>query len=489
MKKIIFFIILLLIPVFAQNKQKVVRLSDDIEAWLDADTTKAMKILLQKEAAGNLDITTLYNIGYLYFLQDNFSKALLYFQTVIVKEPSYPFPYLQIARIHKKIGNIHAARDHLEKGLDEDDENIELLLELADILKDLKEQETLEDIYKSVLNINEDNVKAITGLASLYREQGRYEKAKELLEGNTSIYPEAEILLEKAKLYHALGAKDQSRKSVIQIFQEYPNSQRWLAKRENLMSQYNIQEIPVASPIPQYTYKIDPNEELHYKVKYGPMTLGWMKVRINKPEKINGKTVYPVIFFVDSNPAYGLIIKLHNIYESYIDPVTMNAVRSRLYTPGGESTIVRVYYYEYEKNIFLSYAVQDDGRFALKTKDLPRMVQDATSMLYFSRSLVADKISGVTVVVIDEEYKYGHIDFLNETEQIDVGRGNENALKIFARADFKGIAGMNGEAWGWFEDNANAMPLKGNIEIIIGSISLEVDEDKTDVPNYHEEED
>jgi len=251
--------------------------------------------------------------------------------------------------------------------------------------------------------------------------------------------------------------------------------------------EYNVENLPEPEPYTSYTYKIDPNEELDYKVSYGPMTLGWLKVRIKKAVMISGKRVYPIIFYVDSNPSYGFLISLHHIYESYIDPETLNAVKSRLYTPGSDTYLVRVYYYNYDTNIFEMYAMTEEGRFQYIQKDLPRKVQDSTSMLYFARALVSDKLSGVTTVVIDEEYKYGSIKYLNETETLTVEGKEIQALKIFARAEFKGVAGMNGHTWGWFSPDKQAKPLKGNVEIILGSISLEVDEDKTVVPNFHED--
>jgi hypothetical protein len=249
-----------------------------------------------------------------------------------------------------------------------------------------------------------------------------------------------------------------------------------------------LENLQAPEPLPSYTYKIDPNEELHYKVSYGPMTLGWLKVRINKPEIIGGKSVYPIIFFVDTNPSFGFIISLHHIYESYIDPETLNSVKTRMYTPDSEDYLVKVYYYNYDNNIFEAYAMTEEGRINYILKDLPRKVQDSTSMLYFARGLVSDRIDGVTVVVIDEEYKYGHIKYLNETERISIGGNERESLKIFARAEFKGIAGMNGDAWGWFDTDRQAQPLKGNIEIIVGSISLELDEEKTELPNFHEDD-
>ena len=339
-----------------------------------------------------------------------------------------------------------------------------------------------------VLENDDDNVLALTGLAKIYRVKGKFEEAKYLLEGNPNLYPEALILHEKAKLSGALGKNAERRKFLTQIILDYPNSQTWSHIRDTLKTLYNLDSLPAPEPLSTYTYKIDPNEELDYKVSYGPMTLGWLKVRIKKPETIDGNIVYPIIFFVDTNPSYGFIMSLHHIYESYIDPVTLNAVKSRLYTPGSDDFLVRVYYYSYDINKFETYAMTEEGRFQYIVKDLPRKVQDSTSMLYFARGLVSDKRSGVTAVVIDEEYKYGHIKFLNETEPITVNGKEIQSLKIFARAEFEGIAGMNGDAWGWFAPDEQAMPLKGNVEIIVGSISLEVDEEKTVLPNYHEME-
>ena len=106
MYKIFLLVLISSLVAIAQNNQKVVRLSAEREAWLEGDKKGALDILLRKEAAGNLEIETLYNIGYLYLLQENYSRALLYLQTVVVKDPSYPYAYLQIARIHEKIGNL-----------------------------------------------------------------------------------------------------------------------------------------------------------------------------------------------------------------------------------------------------------------------------------------------------------------------------------------------------------------------------------------------
>jgi tetratricopeptide (TPR) repeat protein len=474
--------------VFAQSNQKVVRFEKETEIWLDGNKTKTLELLLAKERSGNSDVTTLYNIGYVYLLQGDLNKALSYFIRVIKREDDYAYAYLQMARIRKEVGLIHAAYADLERGLEEEEDNLDLILEMAKTSNELNQTQQSEEMYKRALDIADDNVSAIVGLAAIFRLQGKYDQARVLLEGNAGIYAEALILQEKAKLYRAIGKDSESKKFLTQIILDYPNSQTWSHIRDTLKIRYNMEKFPDPDPLPSYTYVIDPNEELHYKVSYGPMTLGWLKVRILEQETINNKNVYPIIFFVDTNPSYGFVLSLHHIYESYIDPVTLNSFKTRLYTPDSEGSLVKTYYYDYDNNMFEAYIMNEDGRINYIVKDLPRKVQDSTSMLYFARGLVSDKLDGNTVVVIDEEYKYGHITFLNETEPYSIEGREVQSLKIFARAEFEGIAGMNGDAWGWFTPDNQAKPLKGNISIIIGSISMELDEEKTEIPNFHEED-
>jgi Tfp pilus assembly protein PilF len=472
----------------AQINQKVVRLDEITEKWLEGNREKSLEMFLSKEKAGETEVVTLYNIGYLYFLKGDLNRALSYFQRVIKKDDDYVYAYLQMARIREQMGLIHTAYLDLEHALDEEDDNIELILEMARVTGMSNREEESEKWFRRAIDIQDDNIPALVGLAAIYRKNGKYEEAKKLLEGNSSIYAEAAVLQEKAKLYSAIGKETESRKFLTQIILDYPNSETWSHIRDTLRIKYNITELPTPDPLPSYTYQIDPKEELHYKVTYGPMTLGWMKVKILQPEVIGSKKVYPIIFFVDTNPSYGFILSLHHIYESYIDPVTLNSYKTRLYTPGSENYLVKTYYYDYDKNIFETYQMTEDGRINYIKKDLPRKVQDSTSMLYFARGLVSEKMGGMTVVVIDEEYKYGHITFLNETDPYTLEKKEIQSLKIFARAEFKGIAGMNGDAWGWFTPDEKAMPLKGDISIIVGSISIEVDEEKTEIPNFHEED-
>ena len=169
---------------------------------------------------------------------------------------------------------------------------------------------------------------------------------------------------------------------------------------------YNISEVAQAVTYAPYKYKIKPGESLEYKVKYGFITLGWLKIRMQEAVIINGKTVYPIQFHIDSNPSFDFMISLHHIYESYIEAESLNAIRTRLYTEGDEIYLARLYNFDYDQSRFQAQIIYSDGRFAKVEKDLPSMAQDGTSMLYFARGIVSNQSGGSTTVVIDEEYKY-----------------------------------------------------------------------------------
>jgi tetratricopeptide (TPR) repeat protein len=476
--KISIFVITFLITIscFAQPELKTIRLSEDNEAWLNQDIAEAIKLTRTIAESPDADNVSVYNLAYLYFLDGKIRSALTYAQKSIDIDETYPYPYILIAKIYAESGNLIGALSLLKRALKDNSNNFDVLFELGKIYQLRKDYALAEDIYLDLWNEHKENVALNVAIASMYREQKKYDQAKEFLQENGAIYPESNFLIEKEKLYRELGDKVQAAETLVQLCKDFPYSQRIKTYEDTLKLVYNDTSLVKIDSLPNYNYKINPNESLNYKVKYGFITLGWLNIRIEEEQIIEGKRVFPIIFYVNSNPSFDFILSLHHVYESYIDVNTMNAIKSRLYTPDEANYLIRNYYFDYDKNIFTSYGIHADGRFRRVIKDLPRTAQDPTSMLYFARGVISNRMGGTTTVVIDEEYKYGHIKYLNETEELDIGDEEIEALKIFARADFNGIAGMNGDAWGWFSPDKEYVPLKGKIKIIVGSITVEVED-------------
>jgi len=473
--KILFFFIFLSITVFSQENLKPVRHDAITEAWLTRDTESCFNQLLKTYKLHPDSFIIAYNLGYLSYLNEQMSQALDYFQQSKQINPEYPYNYLMISKIYRQNNNFISANNIIRLGLEIESDNYELQLELARIYNSTKNYEEAIQIYTELIDAYEDEFEPRSELAGAYRSQKRFNRAANLLDFNNDEFPESIALLEKYKVYRDNKRNEEAKLALMDLLSTYPYSDKFQKYIDTLKTNYGINNLPSPEKFQKYNYKLDPNEKLNYMVEYGFITLGWMKVRLEKEMIINGKKVYHMVFYIDSNPDFDFIISLHPIYESYIDAETLNAVRSRLYTPDGESNLVRMYYFDYDKNEFKSYKVKQDGRFEFLTKDLPNAAQDGTSMLYLARGLVSNKSSGTTVVVVNEKYKYAIIKYLDETEEVEVSGKDVSALKIFAQAKFSGIAGMSGDAYGWFSTDNQAVALEGKIEIIVGSITVRVD--------------
>jgi tetratricopeptide (TPR) repeat protein len=478
MNKFLFFLIFLSTVAFSQENLNPVRHDAITEAWLTRDTESCFNKLIEAYKSYPDSFVLAYNLGYLSFLDGKMSQALDYFQDAKNLNPEYPYNYLMISKIYQQSGNLVSSNNVLQFGLEIESDNYDLLLELARISNKTDNTEKAIQIYSDLVQEYEDKFEPRVELTSIYRSQNKLDEAKSLLSFGDDEYPESIAVLEKYKTFRDRKDNGEAKITLLELLETYPNSEKFQKYIDTLQINYGMTNPPPPDKSLKYNYVLDPKEELNYLVEYGFLTLGWMKVRLEKEMIINGKKVYHIVFYIDSNPKYDFIISLHPIYESYIDAETLSAVRSRLYTPDGESNLVRMYYFDYGKNEFNSYRVKQDGRFELLNKDLPNAAQDGTSMLYLARGLVSNKSTGTTVVVVHEQYKFAVIDYLDESEEIEINDNDVITQKIFAQAKFSGIAGMNGDAYGWFSQDNNAVPLQGKIEIIVGSITVRIDDEK-----------
>jgi Tfp pilus assembly protein PilF len=418
-----------------------------------------------------------YNLGYLFYLNKNYIQAQKYLQKALNQKSDFVYPFYILARILQETGDLPGALIQLETGLQRDSGNYFLRLEYALVLQKSGQLDQAQEVYEDLIDDYENKIEPRVALAGLYRMEKKYEQAKSLLDNDLANNPESSVMIERANIFRAMGDTQKASEILLQICHEYPNSRELLAYKDTLFIVYNIKDIPAPSPLPAYKYSIQADESIDYKVTYSFMTLGWVKVRMRPAEIIQNKMTYPVIFYVNSNPSIDFLISLHHVYESYIDVKTMNAIQSRLYTPESGDYLVRTYYFDYDRGKFYAQIIFADGRFHYVEKYLPRRAQDSTSILYFARGVVSNNTGGIITVVIDEEYKFGYITYLKETEELKVHGQDINAVKIFARADFEGVAGMNGDAWGWFTPEDPFLPLLGKFKIIVGSIHIAVDED------------
>lgn len=211
-------------------------------------------------------------------------------------------------------------------------------------------------------------------------------------------------------------------------------------------------------------------EVLEYKLRYGIITAaeGIIKV-LNSDLKFNNKPTYRLVVDARTSGTFDVFYKIRDHYDSYIDKDDL--------TP-----------YFYQEDIKESkYKRQDKARFYQDTKKVvsnkgtfttpTNQTFDLVSAYYFARSL------DITKLKIGEQFKLNY--FLGkEIHQLQikyVGKevvksklGDIRCLKFSPSIEPGRIFRKDSNLYLWITDDGNRVPVKAQVEIIVGAVTMEI---------------
>jgi hypothetical protein len=217
-------------------------------------------------------------------------------------------------------------------------------------------------------------------------------------------------------------------------------------------------------------------EEINYTVFYsvaGMYVHAGSATFTNRLEKLDGKPVFHVIGIGGSNSKYDWIYKVRDLYESFIDTVTMQPLKFVRNIEEG-----RVKKYENVRfNRAVNTAVTDSGVFKV-----PACIQDVMSTVYaarninFTRFKMGEKIP--FRMFLENEVHELYIRYLGR-ETVKTRYGKFRAIK-FKPLLVPGTIFNGGEQMTvWVSDDENRLPVRIESSILIGSIKV----DMTDYKN------
>lgn len=211
-------------------------------------------------------------------------------------------------------------------------------------------------------------------------------------------------------------------------------------------------------------------EVLQYKLKYGFITAaeGTLKV-LNSDLKFGDKPTYKLVVDARTSGTFDIFYKIRDHYDSYIDKTTL--------TP-----------YFYQENVReASYKRQDKARFYQDTRKVVSnrgtftaptdQTFDLVSAYYFARSLEISKMK------IGDQFKLNY--FLGDNvhqleikyvgkEVVDSKLGKIRCLKFSPSIDPGRIFRKDSNLYLWITDDGNRVPVKAQVEIIVGAVTMEI---------------
>jgi hypothetical protein len=227
----------------------------------------------------------------------------------------------------------------------------------------------------------------------------------------------------------------------------------------------HAQELPlVKEPVFQE------GEVLQYKLRYGIITAAEGIIKVLKSDlKFDNKPTYRLVVDAKTSGTFDVFYKIRDHYDSYIDKTDL--------TP-----------YFYQEDIKeSSYKRQDKARFYQDTKKVvsnkgtfttpTNQTFDLVSAYYFARSL------DITKLKIGEQFKLNY--FLGkEIHQLQikyVGKevvksklGNIRCLKFSPSIEPGRIFRKDSSLYLWITDDGNRVPVKAQVEIIVGAVTMEI---------------
>lgn len=210
-------------------------------------------------------------------------------------------------------------------------------------------------------------------------------------------------------------------------------------------------------------------EQLSYKLKYGIFTAAEADLRVEESEKkFDGHPAFHIIADGRTAGTFDIFYKTRNRYETYIDQTTLQPY---FYTENRHEAS-----YMHTDNVTFDH--QDDKITAAKgVYPFKGKVFDFLSAYYFSRSIDVSKIR-----VGDKfDLKYFLEDGVHTLsityvgkEKVNCGLGNFNCLKFNPTIIPGRVFRKDSKLYLWITDDDNRIPVKAHVELVVGSITMDL---------------
>lgn len=210
-------------------------------------------------------------------------------------------------------------------------------------------------------------------------------------------------------------------------------------------------------------------EQLKYKLRYGFITAAEASIRVEATDvKFDSRPVYHLVAEGRTAGSFNVFYKVRNRYDSYID---MQDLSPYLYTENIREANYRrsdkARFYQDQKKIVSNKGIfKGDGQtfdvlsayFFARSLDISNLKQgDKFSMDYF----LDDGITKLEVQYVGKERIKTHLGYFNcikFSPSIQPGRIFRKDSKLYL----------------WITDDANRIPVKAQVEILVGSVTLEL---------------
>ena len=235
------------------------------------------------------------------------------------------------------------------------------------------------------------------------------------------------------------------------------------------------QDIQLADSSKDYKSLIRIGENLTYIVKYAFLNIGEINIIVEKKDTLKGRNIYKSKAYIDSYEGLPFV-NMHQVYQSWFDSTLFPVYfEGEMYKD--EDTTFTKYYFINDSLVHVVKGNLNPSKTFLDTViNLHMRFQDGFSLLYFARFNFRQKDTTLVGCFINEDTAETKIEYYRQSEpvSIDAVDYDIDCLKLTGETNFTGIFGLTGHFEGWFSNDAYLVPILARLNVIIGSISVEL---------------
>ncbi|MDR2037489.1 MAG: DUF3108 domain-containing protein [Bacteroidales bacterium] len=209
-------------------------------------------------------------------------------------------------------------------------------------------------------------------------------------------------------------------------------------------------------------------EILTYKIRYGIITGGQVKISANETT-LNNKSVYHAVLEGKTTGLIDKIYKVHDIYESYFNlenNLPDKAVRN-----------IREGSYRYYDEVMYNHdslyvESQRNGRVSV-----PKNTLDMASVAFYVRRLNLNALKPDDIIHLDTYFGDSLFPFYivyKGKETISVSAGKFKCFKFVPIVEPGRVFESNDDMTIWFSDDMNKIPISIKFDIIVGSFRCDL---------------
>lgn len=219
--------------------------------------------------------------------------------------------------------------------------------------------------------------------------------------------------------------------------------------------------------------QIQVGEEIVYVVKYLFIPIGEIRLKVTNLNEVD--SIYSAIAYIDSYSGIPFV-NLHQIYET-----KFNKKQKSVYFKGTileDDTTYTIYRFDYKRKMIhvIKGSKTKNEIWTDSTAVLDREYLDGLSLFYFARMRTGKTGTYNVSVFINEKSEKTFFNCYDNSEKITISSIDYpiDCVYLKGETEFRGIFGLTGGFEGWFSNDNFGVPIYAKLNVIIGSVSVEL---------------